>query len=275
MNLVAAMRGQYRRSETLLWAGISVKAVVYLSTLAAAIWSSHLAAVVFLTVVCVGQGSLLLIRSSSQGHLGVAQRLRRLAMLEDGLGKEVPKLEEAILAEKIWDTPSSPISEQYYSSRLSKGPARLIDITSECAFFSGSISNAAWRTFLTASITASCLLLLSLVLLTLFGVGQTRLEVVAKAALIGITFWTTEDLMEMALRYREAGNSCDRILQECSQALDSGISSAEDAYTLFHEYDAAVSNLPPLPTRIYRKRNSRLSKIWSEAHPRTIGVASN
>jgi hypothetical protein len=188
MNLVAAMRGQYRRSEALLWASISVKAIVYLATLAAAIWSSELSAAVFLIVVCVGQGSLLLLRSSSQSHLGVAQRLRRLAILEDGIGKTVSNFEEGVLAEKIWDTPSRPISEPYYSSSLSKGPARLIDITSECAFFSGSISNAAWRTFLTASITASCLLLLSLILFTLFGVGYTRLEVVAKAALIGITF---------------------------------------------------------------------------------------
>jgi hypothetical protein len=101
--------------------------------------------------------------------------------------------------------------------------------------FSGSIGNAAWRTCLVASVAASCVLMLSLILVTVLGIAQSRLEVVAKGVLIGITFWMTEDLIDMALRYRSLGNSCDRVLQDCSRLLDQDSPSAEDAYFVLHD----------------------------------------
>jgi hypothetical protein len=135
MHLVGAMRGEYRRAECRLWTSVAVKAIIYLTTLATALWSSRAAAGVFLVVACVGQASLLALRISGQSRLEVAERLRRLAMLEDGIGREVAPLEVAILAERVWNTPECRVPEPYYSSGLPKGPKRLVDVTAECAFF--------------------------------------------------------------------------------------------------------------------------------------------
>ena len=272
MNLVAAMRGQYRRSEKLLWRGIYTKAAIYAATLLNAIWSNEIAAVVFLVFACVGQASVLVLRSAIHAHVELAERLRRLAMLQDGVGRDVPPLEAATLAEKIWMTPEQAIALPYYTSSFQKGPKRLIDITAECAFYSGSIANAAWRTFLGISIVASSALVLSLILVILVGTGHTRMEVMAKAALVGITFWMTEDFLEMSLKYRSLSVSCERILQECSRLLEQQNPSAEDAYFTLHEYDSAFSNAPPLPSRIYRRRSQRLAEIWRETHPRTTAA---
>ena len=93
-------------------------------------------------------------------------------------------------------------------------------MTAECAFYSGSISNAAWRTFLAISIATSSVLLLTLVLLTIAGTVQSKLDTVAKGVLIGITFWMTEDFFEMALKYGSLGISCEHVLQECSRLLE-------------------------------------------------------
>lgn len=269
MNLVAAMRGQYRRSETLLWRGIFTKVVIYAATLVNSVWSNETAAVLFLVVACAGQALVLALRSAGHSHLELGERLRRLAMLQDGVGREIPPLEAAVLAEKIWTTPELAIASPYYSSSFQRGPERLIDITAECAFYSGSIANAAWRTFFRVSIGASSLLLLSLILLTIMGTAQTRLEAIAKGVLVGVTFWITEDFLEMALKYRGLGAACDRVLQECSRLLDQQSPSSEDAYFILQEYDSAFANTPPLPSSIYGRRRQRLAEIWRETHPRT------
>jgi hypothetical protein len=106
------------------------------------------------------------------------------------------------------------------------------------------------------------------------GVTQSRLEIAAKVVLIGVTFWMTEDLVDMAFKYRSLGSSCERILQECSRLLDQVNPSVEDAYVVLHDYDAAVAGAPPLPSLIYRKRNARLTEIWQAAHPRTTAKSA-
>lgn len=272
MNLVAAMRGQYSRGEALLWRGIYAKVVIYAATLVNAIWSNEVAAAIFLVLACIGQGLVLVLRSASHAHVELAERLRRLAMLQDGVGREVPALEAAILAEKIWKTAERPVNAPYYTSTLQKGPKRLIDITAECAFFSGSIANSAWRTFFGVSVLTSAVLLLSLILVTVVGTAQTRLEAIAKGVLVGITFWMTEDFLEMALRYRRLGLSCERVLQECSRLLEQQNPCGEDAYFVLQEYDSAFANTPPLPASIYARRSQRLAEIWRETHPRTTAA---
>jgi hypothetical protein len=267
MDLVAAMRGQYRRAEALLWTSVSVKAIIYLTTLATAVWSNSIAAVILLVVACVGQASLFLLRFYSQSRLEVAERLRRLAMLRDGMGREVAPIEAAILAEKVWDTPQDAVPDPYYTSQLPKGPKRLVEITSECAFFSGSVSNTAWRIFWGVSVAATSILVASLILIVELGIGHSALDIAAKAVLLGVTFWMTEDFVHMALRYKSVGAECERVLQECRRLLDQGDPSPEDAYVLLHDYDAALAGAPPLPWRIYRRRSKRLADIWRQAHP--------
>jgi len=267
MDLIAAMRGEYGRAEALLWTSIAVKAIIYVTTLATAVWSSSIAAAVLLVIACVGQASLFLLRSAGQSRLEVAERLRRLAMLRDGIGRDVAPIEAAILAETVWDTPEGAAPKPYYTSQLPRGPRRLVDITSECAFFSGSVSKAAGRFFQVISVAAAAVLVACLFLIVELGVGQSKLDIVAKAVLLGVTFWMTEDFVDMAVRYKSVGRACERVLQECRRLLDQGSPSAEDAYVLLHDYDAALTGAPPLPNRIYQRRAERLAEIWRQTHP--------
>jgi hypothetical protein len=264
MNLVAAMRREYDSSETLLWIGISVKAAIYLGTIATAALSSGFAATLILILGSVGQAFLFVSRLLMRSHLSLGERLRRLAMLRDGVGREPTLFETAILPERVWNAPGAGVPDPYYSSPLPKGSKRLVDVTAECAFFSGRISGAAWTLFRAVSVFALSALVLSLVLVAVLGTAQSRIEVVAKCVLIGITFWATEDLIDMALGYRELMGACEKILQECLRLLGEENPSMEDAYVALHEYDAAVADAPPLPGRIYRRRNEELSKIWQE-----------
>jgi hypothetical protein len=264
MNLVAAMRCEYQRSARLLWIGVVVKVAIYLTTIATAASSNGLAATLFLILACVGQAFLFVSRVSMRGCLVLGERLRRLAMLQDGVGREPTPFEKAILPERVWKAAAGTVPNPYYSSQLPKGPKRLVDLTAECSFFTGRIAATSWMALLVVSIGASCLLLLSLVLVAVLGTPQSRLEVIAKCLLIGITFWMTEDLIHMALGYRELSNSCERILQECFRLLSEESPSLEDAYVALHEYDAAVAGGPPLLSGTYRRRNAELSNIWTE-----------
>jgi hypothetical protein len=261
MNLVAAMRAEYQRGEGLLWTGVCVKTVIYLTTLATVTWNNRTADTLFLVLACVGQMFLFVSRLLMDGYVAVAERLRRLAMLQDGTGREPTCFELADLPERVWSVTWGPVPDPYYSSQLPRGPKRLVDVTAECAFFSGKIAQAAWRGFLIVSVAASAVILISLVLIAVLGVSQSRLELVAKCALVGITFWMTEDLIDMALRYRSLASRCENILQECFRLLNEQSPSMEEAYVALHEYDAAVAGAPPLP----RRRNEGLTKIWQEA----------
>jgi hypothetical protein len=269
MNLTSAMRHEYDRSERLLWIGAFVKVVFYLTTIATAAWSNGFAASLFLILACVGQAFLFISRQVMQDHLSLGARLRRLAMLQNGIGREPTAFETALLPDRVWSA-TRATADPYYSSRLPKGAKRLVDVTAECAFFSGRIADAAWVLFLFVSVAASCMLVLSLVLIAIFGATQSRLEIVAKCVLIGITFWMTGDLVDISLKYRSVTNSCGRILQECFRLLGEENPSIEDAYVVFHEYDAAVAGAPPMPNHIYRRRDAGLGKIWQEMRSRGI-----
>jgi hypothetical protein len=267
MNLVAGMRAEYCRAERLLWVSVLIKAAIYVATLTMAVSSDPTTATVVLIAACTGQACLYLFRFRMQQYLSLGERLRRLAMLQDGVGREVSPLESAVLQEKIWNAPKKPLPDPYYTSQFPQGPKRLIDLTAECAFFSGSIGKAAGRLFKAVSIVASSILVLSLILVVSLGVQRSELEITAKVVLLGITFWMTEDLLEMSFKYASLGDACERILHECSRLLEQSRPSTEDAYVLLHEYDAAVAGTPPLPGLIYRRRNSHLSEIWRGTRP--------
>ena len=262
------MRAEYQRGEKLLWIGVCVKAVIYLTTLATVTWNNRMADSLFLVLACVGQVFLFVSRVSMEGYVVVGERLRRLAMLQDGTGRDPTSFELADLPERTWDVPGNSVPNQYYSSKLPKGSKRLVDITAECAFFSSKIARAAWTVSLVVSVAASGVLLLSLILVAVLGTSQSRLELVAKCSLICITFWMTENLIDAALRYRSLANRCESILQECFRLLNELSPSIEDAYIALHEYDAAVAGAPPLPSRVYRRRNEGLTRIWQEARLR-------
>lgn len=158
MNLLGAMRDEYRRGERLMWTGLVVKVAIYATTLVTSASTNGTVASVCLIFACVGQVFLFLSRISMRGYLDWAQRLRRLAMLEDGIGREPTPFETAALPERAWAASGEGLADPYYASHLPKGPKRLVDITSECAFFSGKLAERAWRAFLIVSIVASVLL---------------------------------------------------------------------------------------------------------------------
>lgn len=268
------MRGQYSRSEKLLWISIILKAILYGITLFTSIWNNATAAAALLAVACLGQFSLFVLRILEDDYLRMAERLRRLAMLQDGIGRPVPAVEAAVIAAHLCLTSEQQIPQPYYSSHEPKGPRRLVDNVAECAFFTGNISQFAWRLFAALSMGATAILVTSLLLLIIFAVNGSLIALVAKTVLVGITFWMTEDVIQIARGYRNVASTCDRILHTCSQLLDQSDISPEDAFFTLSEYDTAVSNAPPLPSRLYRSRAARLSEIWRETHPRTTTAAS-
>ena len=266
MDLVNAMRGEYSFSEKLLWGNLAVKGAIYLTTVATFIWASGTISAVLLVFACLGQACLFVLRILERTHLATAERLRRLAVLQDGLGVDPAPAELAVLAEKVWNRTTPSLGEPYYSSQSPKGPSRLVDIVSECAFYSSSIAGSAWRLFLVGSVGASTLLLTVFVLLVLSGVGKNHIDLIAKAFLLAVTFWMTEDVIASALEYRSVALACERVLLECSRLLHQRDLSVDQAYIVLHEYDAAVIGAPPLPGIVYRNRRKRLAQIWTEAN---------
>jgi hypothetical protein len=183
-------------------------------------------------------------------------------MLHDGLGTEIPLLQTAVLQELVGETQASDVGTPYYSSKLPKGPRRLVEITAESAFFSRSIARRAALILGSVSATAVLILTFSFIVVVQAGISQSRLEVVSRIMILGVTFWATDELVSMALKYRALRQSCEAVLERCSGLLSQVNLSSDEAHAALGEYTSAIAHAPPLPRTIYHHIKDRLSRAW-------------
>lgn len=262
MDFVQAMRSEYQRSETLMWSSLSVKLVLFVLAVVGSFWTASWAQKIVITVAGIGQVAMFALRHSSNIHLRIGDRIRRLLMLQDGLGTDIPLLQTAMLQDLVGDVHPADVGSPYYSSKLPKGPQRLVEITAESAFYSGSIARRATFILGTVCIVAVSVLIFSFLVVVQAGVSQSRLEIVSRIMILGVTFWATDELVSMALRYRSLHHSCEAVLERCSGLLSRMNISADEAHAALGEYTSAIAQAPPLPRAIYRRIKDRLSKAW-------------
>lgn len=261
MDFVAAMRSQYRRAETILWSSLGVKAAIFVCAILDVTWPERFGkAALFL--VPLAQGALLLLRYKSASHVECGDKLRIAALVSDGTGEQPSGIEMANLSYVIGDVKPLTIDGPYYTSKLPKGPARLVENVAESAFFSGMISKQAASLIIGCAALSTLGLAVSLIAVVQFGAARSGIEIASKLMLVGAQFWVTDELIAMALRYRAIANECQRLTTKFEGLISCPIAMSH-AYSLLLDYVNAMAQAPPLPGKIYKRRMKRLAEAWA------------
>ena len=140
MNLIQAMQTEYSRCKHLLyrWAfpiNVALFAAAIISCFQLPGWATNILALAGV----VAQVTLFFLRVLAADHQGRGEEIRRMAMLQDGLGMQPSPVSLARLHEIIGDFNhrEPAFLQPYYASKQLAGSRRLLEITEECAFFTG------------------------------------------------------------------------------------------------------------------------------------------
>lgn len=265
MDLIQAMRVEYARSKTWFFRATLINAGLYVAAVLSLLVAGWVTQVIGILTV-VAQVTYFWLRRVYTQHYSMAERIRRMAMLKDGLEVQPNDLEIAELLDQTGgatDT-EAPFSEPYYASTEKVGPRRLIDILRESAFFTrGLAGTCSLVFFLVTAIGFAATVVAGWMLVTMSGVSGPTLELIAQSAVIFMAFWASGDALDVALRFSDLARTTGVILSRCQEALASGRADEKGlALVLLGEYNCAVLEAPPIPNAIYRFRQEKLNYAW-------------
>jgi hypothetical protein len=207
------------------------------------------------------------LRAAAGTHQGIAERIRRVAMLQDGLAMQPSPMTLARLQELVGDCKhrEPAFVGTYYGSAEPPGPRRLVEITAECAFFTHANARRMWKIVAVAATIAFLTVVLALVTAALLGASTALLQLAAKIVIVSFAFWVAGDIATMALSFKSLTDGTDDVLRGCTQALEREQTleaAQQSALSLFSEYNCAVVKAPPIPAWIYRLYQPRVNDAW-------------
>ena len=275
LNLVDAMQIKYAAAKRLQRVALIFALLILVAGALARIpalsaWAGWIAAAVFGLQILA-----FILKQIASDFAGEGEEIRRMAMLKDGLGVVPPKCRVAQVRLSIHGKKNSEPAYMgpYHDSDLPVGPQRLIDITTECAFFT------AGNTRYFANIIG-CVVLVGAVLTVLAFVGFVSssddvktIHDVSKVFIASMVFWVTGEAVGMYRTLHGVAGACDKILETGERQLEQPADPQSDSTTataLFADYNAAVVKSPLIPAWIYSLRRDSMNEVWlARKHPPT------
>ncbi len=269
-DLIQAMQVKFSKSKRLLYLlsvpfGIVVYALGILSIFT--IPRGLLIAVAIFALLF--QIAAFVTRQFSQKCMNDAEAIRRMAMIQGGLGKTFTHIELAAAGVCIGKNREPSFLSPYYDSQEKYGWRRLVDITAECAHFTYNVTN------IVSTVLGTIVLILVVVALAILLFASQAVETlatretVAKIITLTITSWAVGDLAAMWLQFRSVSQEAKQILSECNGALKAGDVPEHQGMALFTAYNCAVGQVPPLPSWAYKLAQPALNKSWRDSREMT------
>ncbi|MEK6776177.1 MAG: hypothetical protein AABY87_04750 [bacterium] len=264
MNLIDAMRTEYGRSKRFWHWSLGFSLLLYLLAALSVFYSAGWGVKTIGVIAFIIQILLFFSRALTGRHFSLGEQIRRLAMLNDGLGKSPSELQLAKLKEKIGviETDEPAYVGPYYESKLPVGPKRLLEIVAESAFFTSGLARTSVYVFGVISIVGVLLVFTGLIFVLKTELSQSNLDAAAKIAVISMAFWATGDLASTALRFNSLANASEKILDQCGYFLTQAGDCRDEAHATAAEYNCAVIQTPPIPAFIYKWRQNILNEAW-------------
>jgi len=268
MNLIQAMQTEYSRCKRLLYScafpvsvGLFIAAVV--GCFPVPQWLTNTLAV----CVVAAQIALFIFREFASDHQSRAEEIRRLEMLNDGLGIRASPISLARLHEIVGDFKHSepPYLTPYYGSTEPPGPRRLLETTAESAFFTGGNARRMWKLIAATAGVGIVIAIITFVVAVLSGVSSAVAETAARVVLASMAFWAAGDFAAVALAFKSLRDACEAVLHGCEQSLAAvhdGDATAQSALAMFCEYNCALAKAPPIPAWIYARYQERMNTAW-------------
>lgn len=265
MLLSRAMRKEFSASKV-TWAAIIALQVAALLVAGASIWFekrwSAVALFVGIAVPVVTAG----LKRYAGTRYDLGERLRRLLVRADGLGKPVDDAERllATVAGTVlptWDP--DPIGS-YYSSPKRPGPPRLAHIVAQSAFFTAAHARTTRRfcwALVTGGMAAGVALLLAVLQATNLSAGLGAK--VAQAASSLIAFGFASEFYQLAAGYADLEAAACRTLEDCCRLSKQDAPTSDAVMLAVSAYDQALAKAPPIPGLVYRVQRRGLEEAWS------------
>ena len=265
-DLIQAMQVKFSQSKRLLYLlSIPLAIVVYALGVVSIfnIPRGLLGAVAILALVL--QIAAFLTRQLSRRRMNEGEEIRRMAMLQDGLGENFSHIELAAAGLCMGKNREPAFLSPYYDSEEKPGWRRLIDITAECAHFTHSVANII-AVVLGVAVLILVVVAIAILLFAMQAIEDvTTREIIAKIITLTITSWAVGDLATIWLQFYSLSQESKQILSECNGALKTVDVSENQGMALFTSYNCAVGQAPPLPSWAYKLAQPALNQSWRDS----------
>jgi hypothetical protein len=269
MDLVRAMQTEYSRCKRLLYFwGLPLSITVFVAAIIGCFPVPGGLTNVMAVVVVPVQIAVFILRVLAGEHQGRAEKIRRMAMLQDGMDMKPYPTSLARLREIIGDHDHNEPAflQPYYGSDETQGPRRLLEITAECAFFTGGNARRMWKIIAVVSVAGLIIAMIAFSAAVLSGATEAVLESAAKIVLASMAFWAAGDFAALAVSFKRLTDTSEAVLSDCEHALTANTAKAtlQSSLALFCEYNCAVSQTPPIPGWVYRRFKDRMNQAWRD-----------
>lgn len=262
MNLQQASRLLFKKSQHFLTTAFIAGMVVYAASVLSLFAHDPLSDLEVILVIAGAQILQVYAKYRAFHWFGLADTVRRMHQMEDGLGVKPAslKLFEAEAAVGICDAPSDP---GYWFTKLPVGPRRLVEMIEESAFYTADLSERSGNILRVFALCGIALCVVSLVIATRLGVVGTAGEITSHIVVASLAFFLAGDLLIMSSQYFDLRNAARSTLQDARNLLSKGDVSREETTSFAMEYNSAVAQAPPVSSFIYNRNRTRLEKLFS------------
>ncbi|TSA19395.1 hypothetical protein D4R75_09670 [bacterium] len=265
VDLVQLMRREFASSKRWMRYSILCNVGVVLLSVVGSIYNGSQNNSLIPLVLLFVQMIAFLTREKSGRDYGRAERIRRLTLVQDGLGIQLPDILIKRIASASSDIadPEPPIIGTYYTSDLPASPQRLLAILTESCFYTEHLSDRAFKLLATLSLTGLAAVVLLVISLIQLYIDPALLKTVTMVSVTFLSFWATGDLAHMTMKFRALHVSCALILDRCEELEATHRYDFTEIVLLLDEYNCALAASLPLPSRFYEARQARLDEMWS------------
>ena len=263
-QLIGLHRAEFGKASALQARILFVQAVQVSIAVLSVFISNATVAYVFALISCAAACVWIWLWAEYKASRGLAERVRRLTLVADGLGMTISEAE--LLQIKASFSVSEAEAERladrnYYDVAAGAGPARLAGMIEQSAFWSAYLlrKSAVWTWVYLAGTIACILALLVSIPLMDADAGLTG----ARIACAAILFPLSSDFLGAALSYRSAAAEVEQVKTRLLAARTAG-TPLPDVLTIMGDYNAAVEGAPMFVRGVYKKHNERLNWLWAE-----------
>lgn len=204
------------------------------------------------------------VRRFADESRGIAERMRRLVLFQDGTGRAPSRAELLELrADATWlpDLDPPPIGA-YYASTLPAGPQRLAHLGEEAAFHTrGYAKTASFVSFFVAGcgVVAAVLFLWASLQA---GSAPADAGMAARLAAAVLTFFAAGTFAQFGFAFASLSVVAHRTFDRLDKLSLSADVALADVLVAMIPYECALAKSPPIPSLVYRILRSRLDEAW-------------
>jgi ABC-type transport system involved in cytochrome bd biosynthesis fused ATPase/permease subunit len=263
MDLVAHMKAEFQRSKT-RWGWVLVlEASLVGCALAAALVTVRAVSLSLAAASLVIPIIAFIVREGAAIAYGRGERLRRMLLLRDGLGRSPSAYELAQLRVEL-AAEVSPVSEPYFESSLPHGPQRLAMHIQESAFFTQKLARVVGNACGAVALVGLAAVVLFFWVASQVQPGTTAVTLVARSFSIFATFFAAGVFARLWRTFSSLATTAKKVGEKCDDLRRQSAVDVDDVLVTMGDYDCALAGAAPIPEFVHMSYKDRLNRAWAD-----------